>query len=211
MSTDYASLILTLENFAKLSKTRPLSLGEVLASLDKAAFALIALILVLPFMQPIPVGPFSVLGGFTFAALGWQMWRGSAAPELPDKICQVVMSAKIWGLLVKVCLKVVGFCRLFTRPRYIFLVTGVLGQKIGGFVFMASGLLMAIPFGVLPFNNTLPGLAILFYCVGELEKDGLMVVIAFGWLIATIVYFALFFFGLYYLGGEVFNYFRYKA
>jgi hypothetical protein len=88
-------------------------------------------------------------------------------------------------------------------------VAGRKGQKIGGFVLMSAGLLMAIPFGVLPLNNLLPGLAVLFYCIGELEDDGLMIIIAFAWLIITIIYFALFFFGLYYLGNEVFEYLKF--
>jgi hypothetical protein len=207
----YDDLVVILEGFAANSKTSPLPLGKALDTLDQAAYALIALILVLPFLQPFPLGPLTVLGGITFATLGWQMWRGHESPVLPDKIRNIEMTHKTWATLVKICLKVVRFCRLFTRPRRTHLVAGRKGQKIGGIVLMSAGLLMAIPFGVLPFNNMLPGLAVLFFCIGELEDDGLMVIIAFGWLIVTIIYFALFFFGLYYLGNEVFNYFKFGA
>ena len=67
---------------------------------------------------------------------------------------------------------------------------------------------MAIPFGVLPLNNLLPGLAILFYCIGELETDGLMLFIAFFWLIVTVVYFAIFFFALWFFGQEALEFFK---
>lgn len=207
----YDNLVVILQGFAEESKVGPLPLGKALDTLDQAAYALIALILVLPFLQPFPLGPLTVLGGITFATLGWQMWRGHESPVLPQKICDVEMSTKTWGTLVNICLKVVNFCRLFTRPRYASLISGRQGQKIGGIVLMSAGLLMAIPFGVLPFNNMLPGLAILFFCIGELEDDGLMVIIAFGWLIFTVVYFALFFFGLYYWGNEVFNYLKFGS
>jgi len=196
----YDELVATLERFAEQAKTQPLTLGEALDSLDEAAYALIALILVLPFLQPVPLGPLTVLGGLTFAVLGWQLWRGHESPVLPEKIRAVALNEKSWRILVKICLKVVGFCRKFTRPRLTTLIAGDKGQKIGAFVLMAAGLLMAIPFGVLPFNNFLPGLAILFYCFGELEDDGLMVIIAFAWLLITTVYFGLFFFGLWYFG-----------
>jgi hypothetical protein len=208
--TNYDDLIAMLENFVKQSKIKPLTLGEALDTLDQAGYALIALIMVLPFLQPIPLGPLTVVGGLAFAMLGWQMWRGHDSPVLPEKIRNVVMSEKNWGILVKVCLKIVGFCRMFTRPRYTELVTGRRGQKIGSFILMSAGSLMAIPFIVpLPFNNMLPGFAILFFCLAELEDDGLMVFIAFGWLIVTVIYFALFFFGLYYLGDEALNYFKF--
>jgi len=207
----YDDLIAMLENFAEQSRIKPLTLGEALDTLDQAGYALMALIMVLPFMQPIPLGPLTVVGGLAFAMLGWQMWRGHDAPVLPEKIRNVVMSEKIWGILVKVCLKIVGFCRIFTKRRYTELVTGRRGQKIGGCILMSAGSLMAIPFVVpLPFNNMLPGFAILFFCIGELENDGLMVFVSFGWLIVTIIYFTLFFFGLYYLGGGVLDYFKFS-
>ncbi|HEY8117814.1 MAG TPA: exopolysaccharide biosynthesis protein [Methylophilaceae bacterium] len=198
--SQYDVLVATLTRFAEQAKTQPLTLGEALDSLDEAAYALIALILALPFLQPIPLGPLTVLGGLTFATLGWQLWRGHESPVLPQKIRAVVLSEKVWQTLVNICLKIVGFCRKFTKPRYTSLVAGRYGQKIGAFVLISAGLLMAIPFGVLPFNNFLPALAILFYCFGELEDDGVMVLIAFGWLAITVIYFALFFFGLWYFG-----------
>lgn len=104
-----------------------------------------------------------------------------------------------------------GFCRTFTKPRYAELVTGRRGQKIGSFILMLAGSLMAIPFVVpLPFNNMLPGFAILFFCIGELADDGLMVFVAFGWIVVTVIYFSLFFFGLYYLGSGVLDYFKFS-
>ena len=196
----YGTLVVTLTRFAEQAKTQPLSIGEALDSLDEAAYALIALILALPYLQPIPLGPLTILGGLTFAALGWQLWRGHESPVLPRRIHALVLSEKIWRALVRVCLTVVGFCRKFTRPRYASLVTGRHGQKVGGFILITAGLLIAIPFGVLPFNNLLPDLAVVFYCIGEFEDDGLMVMIAFAWLAITVVYFGLFFFGLWYFG-----------
>lgn len=207
---NYDELIAVLGSFAEQSRIKPLTLGEALDTLDQAGYALIALIMVLPFVQPVPLGPITVAGGLAFVALGWQMWSGHDAPILPKKIRNVAMSEKAWGILVKVCLKIVKFCHMFTKPRYTELVTNRRGQKIGGFILMFAGALMAIPFVIpLPFNNMLPGFAILFFCIGELEDDGLMVFISFGWLIFTVVYFSLFFFGLYYLGGEVLDYFKF--
>lgn len=196
----YNELVAVLERFAEQAKTRPLTLGEALDTLDEAAYGFIALILVLPFMQPVPLGPITVAGGLTFAALGWQLWRGHESPVLPQRMRNVVMSERAWRILVGVCLKIVNIGRKFTRPRYEFLVSEENGPRIGGFILMSAGLLMAIPFGVLPFNNVVPGLAIAFYCFGQLEEDGLMVIISFFWLIVTVIYFGLFFFGLWYFG-----------
>lgn len=208
---DYERLVATLSRFEQEAKVRPLTLGEALDSLDGTAYALIALILVIPFVQPVPLGPITVLGGITFMILGWQMWRGHASPVLPKKIRNVEMSENSWRMLGNACLKIVSFCHKFTKPRMFSLVEGEQGQKIGGMILMISGALMAIPFGVLPLNNSLPGLAILFFCFGDMESDGLMTIIAFGWIIVTILYFTAFFIGLYFLGNEVFEYLKFGS
>jgi hypothetical protein len=205
--SDYATLVNTLNHFAERAKGGHLTLGEALDSLDEAAYAFIALILVLPFMQPIPTGPFSVIGGLAFATLGGQLLRGHESPVLPARIRAIALSESHWRMLANICLKILGFCRKFTRPRRTQLVSGRQGQKIGGAILLAGGLLMAIPFGVLPFNNTLPGLAILFYGIGELEEDGAMVFVSIFWLAVTVIYFGVFFVMLWIFGEEALHYF----
>lgn len=205
--SDYQTLVDTLHRFAEESKTRPLTFGEAIDSLDEAAYGFIAVIVVLPFLQPLPLGPITVAGGVTFAALGWQLLKGHDTPVLPQRLRNIEMSEKIWRILVNVCLKILGFCRKFTKPRMGHLLTGRKGQQIGGFVLFSAGALMAIPFGVLPLNNMLPGLAVLFYGIAELEDDGLMVMIAMFWLIVTVVYFSAFFLALWFFGNEALAHF----
>ncbi len=205
---NYDKLVNTLNQFAERSRTKPLTLGEALDSLDEAGYAFIALILVLPFLQPLPMGPITVIGGIAFATLGWQLFNRHESPALPNKIRNVEFSERTWRILVNVCLKVLGFCRKFTKQRYQGIVNGTKGQKIGGSILIAAGALMAIPFGVLPFNNLLPGLAILFYCIGELESDGLMFFIAIFWLIVTVIYFTAFFVALWFFGQEALEFFK---
>ncbi len=206
---DYATLVKTLQQFAEQAKHKPLTLGEALDTLDEAGYAFIAIILVLPFLQPLPLGPITVLGGVAFATLGWQLFHGHESPVLPEKLRAIEFSAHTWQILTNVCLKILGFCRKFTKPRHLALVNGKRGQKIGGFILLAGGALMAIPFGVLPLNNLLPGLAILFYCIGELEEDGLMFYISFFWLVFTVIYFIAFFFMLWYFGKEALTMFQF--
>lgn len=205
---DYKTLVDTLHGFAEQAKQRPLTLGEAVDTLDEAAYSFISIILVLPFMQPIPLGPLTVIGGVTFAVLGLQLLRGHESPVLPKRIRAVEMNERHWRMLVNVCLKLLGFCRKFTRPRYEWVFEGQRGHQIGGFVLVISGLLMAIPFGVLPLNNMLPGLSILLYGIGELEQDGMMVFAAFVALAATLLYFGAFFIALWLFGTEAIAYFN---
>lgn len=204
---DYQTLVSNLQGFAERAKGGHLTLGEALDTLDEAGYAFIAIILVLPFLQPVPMGPLTVIGGIAFAALGGQLLRGHETPVLPQPLRAVALSEGTWRILIKVCLKILGFCRKFAKPRHTQLVSGRRGQKIGGFILLAAGALMAIPFGVLPLNNSLPGLAILFYGIAELEEDGLMVFVAFFWLAVTVIYFSVFFVMLWMFGNKALHYF----
>jgi hypothetical protein len=183
--------VTTLNRYAELADDQELTLGEILDSLGEAAYGLIAIVLTLPFLQPISLGPLSTVGGLTFAALGWQLYRGYPTPILPEKVRRTVISPRAWKMLSRVCFTIITWCRKFSRPRYTSWVSGVKGRQIGGLTMLFAGLLIAIPFFGIPLNNLLPALAILFVCLGELEQDGVMVFIAFGWLVVTLIYFAI--------------------
>lgn len=205
---NYQTLVKTLHVFEAQAKQRPVTLAELIDSLDEAAYAFIAIILVLPFMQPFPLGPLSVAGGLTFAVLGLQLLRGHESPVLPTRIRELVLHEKILRLMIKIGLKIIGLCRKITKPRMQYLVSGKTGRRVSGWILLAGGLLMAIPFPIpLPFNNTLPGLAILFYCIGELEDDGLMVFFSLFWLVLTVLYFTAYFVSIWVFGQQAINYF----
>ena len=57
-------------------------------------------------------------------------------------------------------------------------------------IIMGAGLLMA-PFGLIPFSNTLPALAILLFSIGLLQRDGVCILLGYFVNIATIAYFVL--------------------
>lgn len=200
MVNDDATLITILNRWALQARDTELTLGEMFDSLGKSTFSLIAIVLTLPFLQPISLGPLSTVGGMTFAALGWQLYRGYPVPILSEKIRRTVPNQRTWNILIRVCLTIVRWCQKFSRPRYTSWVSGVKGQRAGGLTILIAGLLMAIPFFGIPLNNLLPALAILFVCLGELEQDGLMVFIGFGWLVLTVIYFIIIFVAAWYMG-----------
>jgi hypothetical protein len=205
---DYLTLAKALENCAQRARREPLTLGDVLDSIGEASYSFICIILTLPFLQPISLGPLATIGGLTFAALGWQWLRGHASPVLPARVRAARINANSWDVLLGVCLKILRFCQHFTRARFSAWVSGNRGRRVAGLIIIIAGLLMSVPFFGLPFNNLLPALAILFVCIAELERDGLMIFIAFGWLIITVVYFTFVLAMLWFLGEQALAYFR---
>lgn len=204
---DYQTLVNTLHYFEAQAKIRPLTIGELIDSLDESAYAFIAIILVLPFIQPIPLGPLSVAGGMTFAVLGLQLLRGHESPVLPSRIRTLTLHVKTLQIMIKVGLRIIDLCRKITRPRMQYLVSGKTGRQVSGTILLAGGMLMAVPFPIpLPLNNALPGLAILFYCIGELEDDGLMVFFSIFWLVVTVLYFTAYFVSIWFFGQQGISY-----
>ena len=187
----------SLEEIVQASKKTPIPIKAILEKLDRSGFSLITLALVLPFMQPFPVGPISVLGGMTFILVGLQMWKGQSQPTLPNKILNIELSFKIWNTIAKAFFTIIKWSNKISRSR---LSVFSPSQKKVGSILVVGGILMAIPFGILPFNNFFPGLAILFATLAQFEKDGLFILIAWFWLIFSMLYFSTFFIGIYWLG-----------
>ena len=90
--SNHQALINKLHGIAKRAERQSVTIEKGLSSLNHFGFSFISFLLALPFMQPFPVGPISVLGGITFAAFGWQILKGYTAPHLPQKINKIVLS-----------------------------------------------------------------------------------------------------------------------
>lgn len=65
---------------------------------------------------------------------------------------------------------------------------GLIGSINNCAIILGSGLLMA-PFGFVPFSNTLPALALLFFAIGLLQRDGLFVLAGHAANFVTVAYF----------------------
>ena len=200
MVTTSDELIQALEACSKEAREENLTLGEAFDRLGEASFSFIGIVLCLPFLQPISLGPLSTVGGLTFAALGYQLARQHSTPWLPDKIRASAPSAKAWERIIALLRGIMRFCGRFTKRRQTHLVTGRKGAQIVGGLMAIGGLLMAIPFFGIPFNNTLPALVIIAACIGELEDDGGFIFVALALLVVTVLYFLLIFWAVFFVG-----------
>lgn len=202
------TLIRVLEECVDRAEHSPLSLGEVLDNLKTSALALSTVLLCLPFLQPLTLGPLSSAGGLVLTSLGWQLFKGRERLWLPAKIYDIKPSTKLWERLLGLCRWLIGVLARITRERLTSWVDGRKGERLCGALVAIGGVLLVIPAPILPFNNTLPALGMLFAAIALLERDGVMVIVSVFWLIATVVYFGAFFYALYFLGSEATGWIR---
>lgn len=184
-----------------------IDLEQAFQKLGPASFCFVSLLLSIPFLQPISLGPLNMASGLTFMAAGWQMTRGHTVPQLPKAMKQARIHGKGWLTVLGFCQKILRFCRRFTRVRYEDWVSGVKGEKIVGWCILTGGFLLGIPFANLPLNNTFPALMILFACIAWLERDGLMIFVSFFWGVVTLLYFAVIGVLLWLFGSQVWAWF----
>lgn len=185
-----------------------LKLGRLFERLGDSSFGFISFVHTLPFLQPLSLGPISTAAGASLMALGGQMIKGRETPWLPERINNLTLHGKFWRILITTAEKALQVGRRMTRPRLSGLVHGPRARSLAGFIIAASGLLLAVPLAGVPFSNTLPALAVLLVCLGELEEDGLMVLLALVMLGLTVAYFALLGWLLYTLGDQAWDWFK---
>lgn len=87
-----------------------------------------------------------------------------------------------------------GFRRLekISRPHRLPQLTSVgWVSRVNHLSFILAGLLLMVPFGFIPFSNTLPALALIFLAVGMLQRDGVSILLGNLANGVTIVYFTI--------------------
>ena len=79
-----------------------------------------------------------------------------------------------------------------SRPRRLKGLTGgSLMGVVNNLALILGAVLLMAPFGLIPFSNTLPAVAILFFAIGLLQRDGVCVLFGHLMNVATIVYFGI--------------------
>ncbi len=206
-SRDYKQVILDLQQLVDECRDEGVNLAEFFLKMQALGFALISMVLAMPFLQPLPLGPFGTVAGVSLLALGWQMYRGRKTPVLPQKLLNANVRGRVFSWPLAFSIRVLKFCRKFCRPRLQHLVTGERGRKACGLLIAIGGLLMCAPFIAVPFNNMLPAAIAFFAALAELERDGALVWVARGFLVLTLLFFSGIIVALFFLGAEAWQIF----
>ena len=203
---DYERIVLDLQTMAAECRFTGVNLAEFFGRLHAAGFALISLVLAMPFLQPLPLGPFGTVAGFSLMALGWQMYRGRRNPLMPSRLLNTSVRGRVFSWPLTFSVRILKFCRKFCRPRLQHLVAGEKGRKLCGLLICSGGLLMCAPFIAVPFNNMLPAGIVFFAALADLEQDGMMIWVALAWMAATFLFFGAIIAALLILGAEAIEY-----
>jgi hypothetical protein len=167
------------------------TLQEIIDTLGARASALLIIILALPFCAPVMIPGLSTPFGLAILVLAGCFALG-LPPWLPRRLLAVKLPPKFFRAVLEGASKLIGWIERRLRPRWLWLTEGKVMRFVHmGMVCAGSGLLL-LPLGGIPLTNTLPALVIVIGMLGVMERDGAAVAVAYGFLVATVLYFGLY-------------------
>lgn len=173
-----------------------LTLEEIRDMLGRDGLLLLVVLLTVVFLIPVSIPGVSTIFGGTILLIGvsiifgWNLWlpKPFLKKELPaESLRNAFGSGLKW------------FTRLekISKPHRLMILTDGKGaQVINGLAIVFAAILLMFPFGFIPFSNTFPAIALLFYAIGLLQKDGVSIVWGHIFSLITVIYF-----GVLILGG----------
>jgi hypothetical protein len=168
-----------------------LSLGELLDVFGDEGLLLLTTLLTLVFLIPVSIPGVSTVFGAVILLIGISRLIGRPL-WLPGKLRdRALPAARLRPGLTRGLVWVRRLERISRPHRLRGFAEGRFPDLFNNLAFILAALLLMMPFGFIPFSNTLPGLALLFYALGLLQRDGGAVVLGHLANIATIIYFGI--------------------
>ena len=150
-----------------------LSLEVLLGGLGRRAFGMLLFVATLPAFIPVPVG--GAVSGPLAILIGLQLLAGRRRPWLPRSIARrgprrrtlVRFDDRISPWLARL--------ERLIRPRLQFVLHQPLATVYTGLLLVLLGFLLSLP---IPLTNYLFGALMLFFALAMLERDGLLMLVA---------------------------------
>ena len=156
-----------------------LHLGEIVEAFGERAFGAVMLLFAIVNMLPWPPGGTTLTGApllFLSAELAW----GRDSLWLPRWLGRASVKRDRFRTLSGRLMKIIRFSEALSRPRLYFL-TGRLGQGLIGLACLCLSAILVLPvFG----GNLIPAVAIGFFSLGIMQRDGLAVLL--GWIMTGV-------------------------
>jgi hypothetical protein len=199
-----ASLSETLIRAARGLPPDSVAVHELLERVGESGMLLFAVFLTLPFLVPVSVPGVSTVFGLLIILIGIGV-TANRLPWLPARLLQKTIASGPLTKALEQGARLVARMEKLLHPRWGVLVRGAAISRFNGVMLVFAGILLMAPFGLVPFSNTLPGLAILCLALGMLEQDGLFVFFGYVLTVATVVYFAFLIWAAYKAGTAIFG------
>ncbi|WHA40181.1 exopolysaccharide biosynthesis protein [Agrobacterium larrymoorei] len=183
---------------------KTITLRELMEAIGEQGLLLMCAIASLPFLIPVSIPGVSTVFGAAIIMISLAIIL-NRLPWLPKRILDKEMeTARLVPALQK-GVNIVSKLDRFIRPRLPAITTGLVMNRVNGLAIMAAGILLMMPLGFIPFSNTLPGVAILLFSAGMIQRDGATVLGGYLFLCLTVIYFAALAYAAFWAGQGISN------
>ncbi len=159
-----------------------LRLGKIFDYVGERGFGLVLLLLALPNFIPAPIGVGAVTGPLA-SFCGLQLLFGLERPWMPRRMRSVRLKRSTFQKTLNVVGKLLRGLEKLSRPRWDSMV-GPIALRITGFLLIGLGIALALP---IPFTNYPFGALLILLSIALMERDGVLMVICWGLMIASIL------------------------
>ena len=166
------------------------TLAEIRDLVGQEGLLVFTAFLTLVFLVPVSIPGVSTVFGAAILLIGiCRLWGRTL--WLPEGIARKTLpTEKLRGALRRGAQWLHALERLSRPHRMSWMVAPGALATVNNLALVAGAVLLMAPFGLIPFSNTLPALALLFLSIGLLQRDGLCVLYGHLLNVATVLYFA---------------------
>lgn len=137
------------------------------------------ILLCLPFLSPVAIPGISLPFGLAIALCGMRIAFGHR-PWLPKFIMKRQVSHAALERMVKIGCAIYERVEKVVRPRLSLVFEAPGMRSATGATIALAGVLLSLPIPPpFPFTNMIPGFAIIFFALGLIERDGVLVVMGY--------------------------------
>jgi len=168
---------------------KEVNLIEIIDIVGKDSLLLLTIFLSLVFLVPVTIPGVSTVFGTGILLIGITMLF-NRKPWLPKAIaCRQLSSERLRDGLERALVWLHRLEKISRPHRLPQLTSAGCIILINHLFFILAALLLMVPFGLIPFSNTLPALALIFLSVGMLQQDGYFILLGYITIIVTVIYF----------------------
>lgn len=178
-----ASTSQLLAELAQSGEGDTLTIGDILAHVHSRAFGVLLILVLLPAFLPLPVGAGAVSGPLA-SAIGLQMLLTLRKPWLPRSAQRREIRRSTLTRFAERMHRLLGRLERACKPRLAGLTQNVFAHMFTGAQLILLGILLSLP---IPLTNYPFGLLLLFYAITLVERDGVLLLVAWVLGCATIV------------------------
>ncbi len=154
------------------------TLRELMGLVGEQGLLVFCALLATPFLLPVTLPGMSVALGLPMFLIGSAVMLNRVV-WLPDRLLDRELPADtVQSVLHRAAAAAARFEHL-VKPRLLGLTGGPAINVVNGGLLVIDVLLLLAPLALVPFTNTLPGIAIVLLCLGMTERDGIVIVLGY--------------------------------